>query len=56
MVAQYDFVGQGDGDLSFSTGDRIRVVKKTGTDQDWWQGELNNAQGSFPANYCQPAV
>ncbi|KAK7974231.1 hypothetical protein PG989_016079 [Apiospora arundinis] len=51
--ALYDFAGQGAGDLSFQEGDRIRVVKKTGTDQDWWVGELGGVKGSFPANYCK---
>ena len=54
VVAQYPFQGQGQGDLSFGEGDRIRIVKKTGTDQDWWVGELHGVQGSFPANYCKP--
>jgi hypothetical protein len=36
VVAQYAFAGQGSGDLSFREGDRIRVVKRTGTDQDWY--------------------
>ncbi|KAK8040401.1 SH3 domain-containing protein [Apiospora marii] len=53
VVALYDFAGQGQGDLSFQEGDRIRVVKKTGTDQDWWLGELGGVKGSFPANYCK---
>ncbi|KAI0600699.1 SH3 domain-containing protein [Biscogniauxia sp. FL1348] len=55
VIAQYDFEGQGEGDLSFREGDRIRIVKKTGTDQDWWIGELGGARGSFPANYCRAA-
>lgn len=55
VIAQYDFVGQGAGDLSFREGDRIKIVKKTKTDQDWWTGELAGARGSFPANYCKPA-
>lgn len=55
VVAQYAFAGQGAGDLSFNEGDRIKIVKKTKTDQDWWVGELNGKQGSFPANYCKPA-
>jgi hypothetical protein len=55
VIAQYAFTGQGQGDLSFREGDRIKIVKKTGTDQDWWVGELNGAKGSFPANYCKPA-
>lgn len=55
VIAQYDFEGQGAGDLSFRSGDRIKIVKKTNTDQDWWTGELAGARGSFPANYCKPA-
>lgn len=55
VVALYEFTGQGAGDLSFHEGDRIKVVKKTGTDQDWWLGELNGMQGSFPANYTKAA-
>lgn len=56
VVAQYPFAGQGAGDLSFSAGDRIRVVKRTATDQDWWEGELVGApgrRGQFPANYTK---
>ncbi|KAL7621213.1 hypothetical protein AAE478_008530 [Parahypoxylon ruwenzoriense] len=55
VIAQYDFTGQGAGDLSFREGDRIKIVKKTDTDQDWWVGELNGVRGSFPANYCKAA-
>ncbi|KAK1961723.1 SH3 domain-containing protein [Colletotrichum sublineola] len=54
VVAQYDFSG-GDGDLSFREGDRIRIIEKTETDQDWWMGELSGVKGSFPANYCKTA-
>lgn len=53
VTALYDFAGQGDGDLVFREGDRIRVVKKTGSTDEWWDGELKGVQGSFPANYCQ---
>lgn len=53
MTALYDFAGQGSGDLVFREGDRIRVTKKTGSTDDWWEGELKGVQGSFPANYCQ---
>lgn len=53
VTALYDFSGEGHGDLSFREGDRIKVVKKTGSTDDWWDGELRGAQGSFPANYCQ---
>jgi amphiphysin len=53
VVAQYDFSGQGGDDLSFREGDRIKIVKKTNTDQDWWVGELGGIRGNFPANYCK---
>jgi amphiphysin len=55
VVALYNFSGQGQGDLSFREGDRIKIVKKTNTDQDWWVGELAGVRGNFPANYCKPA-
>ncbi|KAI1101447.1 hypothetical protein F4804DRAFT_11620 [Jackrogersella minutella] len=53
VIAQYTFTGQSAGDLSFREGDRIKIVKKTGTDQDWWVGEIDGVRGSFPANYCR---
>lgn len=53
VTALYDFAGQGEGDLIFREGDRIKVVKKTESTDDWWQGELRGIRGSFPANYCQ---
>lgn len=52
VTAMYDFQGEA-GELSFREGDRIRVVKKTGSEQDWWDGELRGVRGSFPANYCR---
>ncbi|KAF7551425.1 hypothetical protein G7Z17_g5005 [Cylindrodendrum hubeiense] len=54
VEALYDFQGQGEDDLSFRAGDRIRIIHKTDTDQDWWRGEVGGYQGSFPANYCGP--
>jgi amphiphysin len=55
VVAQYDFDGQGEGDLRFAEGDRIRVVKRTESENDWWEGECRGRVGSFPANYCKAA-
>ena len=55
VVAQYAFTGQAQGDLSFQEGDRIKIIKKTNSDQDWWVGELAGAKGNFPANYCKPS-
>ncbi|KAG9067730.1 hypothetical protein KI688_011317 [Linnemannia hyalina] len=53
VTALYDFAGEQPTDLSFSKGDRITVVKKTGSTNDWWTGRLNGRDGAFPANYVQ---
>ncbi|KAL4884091.1 hypothetical protein BJY04DRAFT_182838 [Aspergillus karnatakaensis] len=53
VTALYDFAGQGTGDLVFHQGDRIRVLKKTDSTDDWWEGELHGVKGSFPANYVE---
>lgn len=53
VTALYDFGGQSPGDLAFREGDRIRVIKKTESTDDWWEGELRGVKGSFPANYCK---
>lgn len=55
VIALYDFDGQSHGDLSFREGDRIRIVKKTQNQEDWWEGEKGGVQGAFPANYCKKA-
>ncbi|KNZ51290.1 hypothetical protein VP01_400g14 [Puccinia sorghi] len=49
VTALYDFVAQAEGDLSFSAGDRIQLVKRTDSEQDWWTGKLNGVEGIFPA-------
>ncbi|KAI9825126.1 MAG: hypothetical protein M1832_001446 [Thelocarpon impressellum] len=53
VTALYSFDGQGEGDLAFREGDKIRVLKKTESTDDWWEGELRGQRGAFPANYCQ---
>ena len=53
VTAMYDFDSLTPGDLNFREGDRIRVVKKTESSQDWWEGEIHGQKGSFPANYCK---
>ncbi|KAL3495929.1 hypothetical protein BJX62DRAFT_145064 [Aspergillus germanicus] len=53
VTALYDFGGQSVGDLAFQTGDRIRVLKKTDSTDDWWEGELRGTRGAFPANYVE---
>ncbi|KAK3700559.1 hypothetical protein LTR37_015887 [Vermiconidia calcicola] len=51
VTALFDFEGQSASDLAFKEGDKIRVVHKTASTDDWWEGELRGKTGSFPANY-----
>lgn len=53
VTAVYDFEGQAEGDLAFREGDRIRIVKKTESVDDWWDGEIGGVTGCFPANYVR---
>lgn len=53
VTAIYEFAGQEQGDLSFREGDKIKVIKKTESTDDWWDGELNGVKGRFPANYVE---
>ncbi|KAF8633952.1 hypothetical protein AX15_001134 [Amanita polypyramis BW_CC] len=53
VVALYDFAAQTEGDLSFSVGDRIELLERTASTEDWWTGRLNGKQGVFPGNYVQ---
>ena len=48
VSAVYDFEAQAEGDLSFRAGDRIELVKKTDSQEDWWTGRLNGQEGVFP--------
>lgn len=48
VVALYDFQAQADGDLDFKTGDRIELIERTPSQEDWWTGKLNGKQGVFP--------
>jgi len=52
--AIFPYQGQpGEGDLSFNEGDRILVIKRTDSMDDWWEGEVGGRRGQFPANYCE---
>lgn len=53
VTALYDFDGHQSGDLAFREGDRIKVVQRTKSTDDWWEGELGGIRGQFPANYVQ---
>ena len=53
VIALYAFEGQNADDLSFREGDRIRIVTRTDTKEDWWEGEVDGRKGWFPRNYCR---
>ena len=48
VVALYDFSAQADGDLEFKVGDRIELVERTDSAEDWWTGRLDGRTGVFP--------
>ncbi|KAK4052468.1 BAR adaptor protein Hob1 [Microbotryomycetes sp. JL201] len=53
VTALYDYTAQAAGDLSFAAGDKIELVKRTESTEDWWTGRLNGVEGVFPGNYVQ---
>ena len=52
-VALYDFEAQADGDLSFSAGDVVEIVQRTGNANEWWTGKVHGRTGQFPGNYVE---
>jgi amphiphysin len=52
-TAIFDYEAQAEGDLSFSAGERIEIVERTDSADDWWTGKVNGRQGIFPGNYTQ---
>jgi len=45
--------GQAEGDLSFRAGDKIELIERTESAEDWWTGRLDGRTGIFPGNYTQ---
>jgi len=52
-IALHDFDAVEPGDLQFSKGDIIVIVKKTDRTNDWWKGRIGVREGNFPANYVE---
>ncbi|KAI1298416.1 Protein E(sev)2B [Halotydeus destructor] len=52
VQAMYDFTPQENGELEFRRGDVITVIDRT--DENWWEGEIRNRKGYFPATYVTP--
>ncbi|CAM9657940.1 unnamed protein product [Lampetra planeri] len=53
VVAVRPFRGQLPCDLSFGLGERIDVVTRTKSRDDWWEGRLHGRLGIFPATYVR---
>ncbi|KAI8328674.1 hypothetical protein BD560DRAFT_69329 [Blakeslea trispora] len=51
VVAKFDFRSNEPSDLSFSKGDHIIVLKRLESRESWWEGEIGDRRGFFPANY-----
>ncbi|XP_055856385.1 E3 ubiquitin-protein ligase SH3RF1 isoform X2 [Episyrphus balteatus] len=54
VFALYDFQSKEPNDLSFKKGDVILLRRKV--DANWFVGELNGREGTFPLNYVQVIV
>lgn len=54
VVADYDYDGEDESQLTFKEGDRIVVLEEDET--GWWTGRLekNGDEGYFPATYIKP--
>ncbi|KAL0137404.1 hypothetical protein V8B55DRAFT_1528032 [Mucor lusitanicus] len=48
VLAEWDYTAEGNFELSFKEGDKIKLLEKH--NDDWWEGELNDEIGFFPAN------
>jgi amphiphysin len=48
VTALYDYEAQAEGDLSFSAGETIEVVQRTGNANEWWTGKVGARSGQFP--------
>lgn len=51
--ALYHYKAEMKCDLEFRKGQIIRVMTRTDTQFDWWEGKLEDRVGIFPANYVK---
>ena len=51
--ALYNFKGEMKCDLEFRKGQVLKIVTRTETQNDWWEGRLEDRVGIFPANYVK---
>ena len=53
VQALYNFKAEMKCDLEFRKGQVIYVITRTDTQQDWWEGRIEDRVGIFPANYVK---
>ena len=51
--ALFNFKGEMKCDLEFRKGQVIQIITKTDTQEDWWEGKIEDRIGIFPANYVK---
>ena len=51
--ALFDFEGTMDCDLSFRKNAQITVLTRTSSQDDWWEGQIFDRVGIFPANFVE---
>ncbi|XP_028402055.1 SH3 domain-containing protein 19-like isoform X2 [Dendronephthya gigantea] len=51
VTATHDYPGASADDLSFKTGDKIKVIERINA--DWFMGEFGGKQGLFPASFVE---
>lgn len=49
----YNFRAEMRGDLEFRKGQVILVMTRTDSQNDWWEGRIEDRVGIFPANYVK---
>lgn len=49
----YNFKGEMKCDLQFRKGQVIQIITKTDSQDDWWEGKLEDRVGIFPSNYVK---
>ena len=50
-VANFNYRAELPCDLEFKRGDKIKVILRTDSEFDWWEGEAYGKTGIFPGNY-----
>ena len=48
----YDYIAQGDQELSLEEGDIVTLVARE--DAVWWCGQVKGRMGMFPSSYVEP--